>query len=106
MSELITPDAARVTADSVPRPSARIASRVVDGKALVVVIDRRKLHSLNEVGSRVLELCDGKRDANAIAQALTQELDVGIDQALSDVVGVLGQLLDEGAIELVSGGEP
>jgi len=95
-----------VTARSVPRPSARIASRVVDGKALVVVIDRRKLHSLNEVGSRVLELCDGQRDAAAIASELTAELDVHGDRALADVLVFLRRLLEEGAIELTEGAAP
>lgn len=95
-----------ITASSVPRPSARIASRVVDGKALVVVIDRRKLHSLNEVGSRVLELCDGQRDATAIATELTAELDVQRDRALADVLVFLNRLLEEGAIELTEGAAP
>jgi len=59
-----------VDAGSVPRKSERIAARAVDGKAVVVVLDARKLHTLNEVGTRVFELCDGRRSVAAIASGL------------------------------------
>jgi hypothetical protein len=93
-----------LSAASVPRPSPRIASRVVEGKALLVVIDRRKLHELNEVGTQVLALCDGARSLAAIAEALTREHEVEHERALADVTAFVEQLLAEGALELVEQG--
>ena len=50
----------------IPHRAQRTAARVVEGRALVVVLDDQALHTLNEVGTRVWELCDG-RDVAAIA---------------------------------------
>jgi hypothetical protein len=82
-----------------PRQSPRIAARVVDGKALIVVIDHKQLHTLNEVGTRVWELCDG-RSVAAIAQALQAEFAVDEATALRDVQQFVQQLQAIGALDL------
>lgn len=89
---------------SVPRKSERIAARAVDGKAVVVVLDARKLHTLNAVGTRVFELCDGVRDVSAIAAGIAAEFDVEGEIAERDAVAFLTRLIAEGAVEVVSPG--
>lgn len=87
---------------SVPHKSERIAARAVDGKAVVVVLDARKLHTLNTVGTRVFELCDGARDVAAIARQIASEFAVDPGDAERDVLAFLAQLVAEGAVEVAS----
>jgi hypothetical protein len=88
------------------RQCERVAARVVDGKAVVVVIDAQKLHVLNAVGTRVWELADG-RTVGAIAQAITREFAVDETRARSDVLRFVEELAAVGAVELaVSGTTP
>ena len=82
----------------VPRRNPRIAARVVDGKALIVVVDAKRLHTLNEVGTRVWELCDG-RSVRAIAESVAEEFEVELEQALRDVERVADELARLGALE-------
>jgi hypothetical protein len=93
-----------LSGSSVPRKSERIAARAVDGKAVVVVLDARKLHTLNAVGTRVFELCDGLRDVTAIAAQIALEFDVAAEIAERDAVAFLARLIGEGAVEIVSAG--
>jgi hypothetical protein len=84
---------------SIPRRAERTAARVVAGRALVVVLDDRALHSLNEVGTRVWELCDGRTVA-AIAETLANEFEVDAMTALADVRRFVGELHERGALAL------
>ena len=91
-----------------PRRNPRNAARVYDGKALVVVGDRNLLHVLDEVGTRIWELCDG-RSEQAIADALLEEFEVEPPQALDDVRAFLTELDRLGMLEAAqpqSGGAP
>jgi coenzyme PQQ biosynthesis protein PqqD len=92
------------TASSIPRKSERIAARAVDGKAVLVVLDARKLHTLNAVGTRVFELCDGTLTIAEIAQRLAQEFDVDPSIAERDALAFLQQLTAEGAVEVLNAG--
>ena len=85
--------------DAKPKRSLRIAARVVDGKALIVVIDHKQLHTLNEVGTRVWELCDG-RSVAAIAAVLQAEFTVDEATALRDVQRFVAELQAIGALDL------
>lgn len=88
-----------MTADDVVlRKSPRIAARVVDGSALIVVIDTQMLHRLDEVGTRVWELCDGKSVAE-LADALVEHYEVERAQALDDVREFVSELRGIGALE-------
>jgi hypothetical protein len=85
---------------SVPRKAERTAARVVTGEALVMVIDRRELHRLNSVGTRVFELCDGESDVDAITRKIMDEFEVSADVARADVMQFLSELVDVGAVLL------
>ena len=83
---------------AIPRHAERIAARVIDGKALIVVLDGKELHTLNEVGTRVWELCDGRTSISAIANALATEYDVSTGAALDDVQRFVAELREKGAL--------
>lgn len=74
----------------------RLAARVIDGRAVVVVIDSRRIHTLNEVGTRVFELLDG-RPVGAVADVIVQEFEVTREQALSDIGVFVEELVGAGA---------
>ena len=95
---------AELSARSIPRKSERIAARAVDGKAIVVVLDARKLHTLNGVGTRVFDLCDGTRDVATIAAEIAKEFEVEASHAERDALGFIAQLVAEGAVEVDAGG--
>ena len=75
------------------------ASRVTRGEALVVLIEQRKLHRLNDVGTRVWELCDG-RSLGAIVGTVVEEFEVEPAQAAREVQAFIEELLGLGALQL------
>lgn len=81
------------------RQGGRTASRMIDGKAVVVVIDAQRMHVLNPVGARVWELCDG-RSVGSIAEHITREFAIDGETALRDVVRFVSELNDVGAVQL------
>lgn len=83
---------------AMPRRAERTAVRVIDGEALVMVIDRRELHRLNDVGSRVLELCDGATSVDAIVEKIVSEFEVDAVRARQDVDAFIAQMKAAGAI--------
>jgi hypothetical protein len=76
--------------------SERTASRVIEGKAVVITVDHNELHVLNGVGTRVWQLADG-RPVSAIVQAIVSEFDVDAERAAPDVQRFVEQLLAVGA---------
>jgi len=87
-----------IASDAKPTRNPRIAARVVDGKVLIVVIDQKQLHTLNAVGTRIWELCDG-RSVAAIADALVAEFEVDVATAMRDVQRFVAELGALGALE-------
>jgi len=82
---------------SVLRHNPRVAARIVEGHALVVVLDQRQVHRLDEVGSRIWELCDG-RTLGAICDQVVSEFEVTRDEALEDMLNFIQDLRDAGAL--------
>lgn len=62
-----------------------IVSRQIDGEVLLVNLQRGTLQVLNEVGAWLWEHMDGQRTVTDLAQALSAEYDVGLEQACTDV---------------------
>ena len=88
-----------IASSDIPRHSERVAARVIEERALVVVIDAHQLHRLNPVATRIWQLCDG-RSVEAIAAALVGEFEVDPETALGDVCQFLEELSGLGAIRL------
>lgn len=80
--------------------SPRTASRVLEGRAVVVVIDEQVLHTLNDVGTYVWSRADG-RSLSAIIDELVEEFDVERERATADVVQFVEQLVRLRALDLV-----
>lgn len=81
--------------------SSRTAARVVEGKAVVVVMDAQALHTLNAVGTFVWERADG-RSIGAIVDAMVDEFEVERARAAEDVLRFVEKLVALGALDLTT----
>jgi hypothetical protein len=79
------------------RQAERTASRVIEGKAVLVLMDLQLLHTLNPVGTRIWELADG-RTLGAIVDQIEAEFEVGRARALEDACRFLTELREVGAV--------
>ena len=87
------------------RQADRTASRVIEGKAVVITIDSNRLHVLNPVGSRVWELSDG-RSLSELVDAVVAEFEVERPRAALDVRTFVRELLQMGALEPIAAAGP
>lgn len=79
------------------RVDAAVWRRGDDG---VVVLNPNdgKYFSLDDVGGRIWELCDGERSADEIAAVLAAEYDAPIADISRDVLELLHELRSEGLV--------
>jgi hypothetical protein len=77
--------------------------RVIDNEAVLLRLEAGKVHALNEVGARILDLIDGNRPLGEILATLSREYEVGLEELEADVIRFLETLLDGGVVEEVSG---
>src|SRR5262245_14122551 len=59
---------------------------------LVVLPGRSEVKVLNPVGIAVFSLLDGSKDVEALAAAVAEEFEIGLDQAREDVTAFLSEL--------------
>lgn len=88
-----------VELSSVVRQSERTASRVVEGQAVVIVIDEQKLHTLNDVGTFLWGEVGEGCAVSALVDALLESYDVERERATADVLQFVEELLALGALE-------
>ena len=62
-------------------------------------IRKGQYYSLNELGSRIWQLCDGARSVAEIIQIIGDEYDVSPDRVQHDVLGLLQELASERLVE-------
>ncbi len=83
-----------------------ISRRIAGEFLLIPVANQLKgdnwLFVLNEVGARIWELIDGGRSVQQIKQLLLEEFDTTPEQLEEDLLRLLGQLQELGAIEAVT----
>jgi hypothetical protein len=75
-----------------PRKSPQTASRVIDGEAVIIVPQDNEVKVLNEVGSRIWELLDGRRDISQLTDAIAAEFDVSYTETLEDITRFIEEL--------------
>ena len=59
---------------SIPQKNPASASRTVEGQAVIALSDRAVIHIINDVGTRVWNLIDGKRSVEEIAADVRRQL--------------------------------
>jgi hypothetical protein len=82
-----------------PKRREGVAAQVADGEAVLLDIESGEYFSLNPVGSRIWELCDGTRSTAEIVSVICGEFDVAEDVATADAREILGELQNEKLVE-------
>lgn len=79
----------------VPVLNPEAAHRLIDGQAIIVLPRESEVMVLNEVGSAIWELVDGRRQEEEIAQALCRVYAVSLEEGLRDVRHFLAELAEK-----------
>jgi len=82
----------------VPRQNPDTAARKIDQSTYVLDPETSALHTFDEVGERIWELCDGQRSVAEIANVIEGEYEVDAPQAEADVVEFLDELVTKGLV--------
>ena len=80
------------------RRAADVRYRVVDGEAVVLSQNRGEVLGLNDVGARLLELCDGVRELGAVLDVLSAEFDVERERLEREAGALVEELVGIGVL--------
>lgn len=75
-----------------------VAAREVEGEVWIVSSANKQLHNLNEVGSRIWALADGRHSLEDIAELLEGEFDAPREEILRDLQEFVSQLKQKGLL--------
>jgi len=72
--------------DSVLNPNPMVVGRIVNDEAVLVLPEIGEVKVLNEVGSRIWELTDGKLSINQISNLIFDEFEIDRTTAQKDTL--------------------
>jgi hypothetical protein len=88
-----------VTLTTRPQRSERIIKQEAEGMAVLLSMDSGNYYSLEELGVRVWELCDGRRSVEEIAAILGDEYDAAAETIQRDLIELLVDLINENLVD-------
>ena len=74
-----------------PRKADDLEIRTVGEEVLVHHVSAQKVHILNRTAGQILDLCDGRRTSQDIAESIAQATGADRDQVGRDVDGMLAE---------------
>jgi hypothetical protein len=89
-----------ISLDSILYQNPNVVSRVVENEAVLIIPEQGEVKVLNEVGSRIWELVDGKRSIQDISSLICQEFDVDQGTAEHDTLKFISDIFDKGIIKI------
>ncbi|MCM8796380.1 MAG: PqqD family protein [Candidatus Omnitrophica bacterium] len=84
----------------IPFKSPEVAWRTVDGESIIVLTKESRVIVLNEVGTYIWELIDGRRSFQEIVTAVTEEFEVSALRATEESAAFLEEIAAKGIIFL------
>lgn len=75
--------------ESYPQRKEQVIAQKASKDFLLFNMDDGNYYSLNEVGCRIWQLCDGTRSVAALVETLSAEYDVSADVLAQDVLDML-----------------
>jgi coenzyme PQQ biosynthesis protein PqqD len=75
-----------------PRRGEHIVARRGDDAVILLDPDSGHYYTLDDVGGRIWELCDGSRSVDEIADLLAAEYDAPAERIRADVIELLSEL--------------
>ena len=91
---------AMISLDKVPIPNPDVISRVVSNETILVNPPMGEVKVLNEVGTRIWSLVDGRISIREIANLICLEYQIGLEDAQDDIIEFIEQLVERNAITL------
>jgi hypothetical protein len=93
--------------DKTYQKDVSIVSRRIADEVILIPVQRKveeveSLFTLNEVAARIWELLDGQRSLSAVRDAIVQEFDVDEKEAKEDILVLIEQFKEIGAIQEAS----
>lgn len=88
-----------VAPGATPRISPRCTWQVVEGEAVLLDLQGKRILGLNRAGSYVFPLLDGTRTVTALAASLAEEFGIDVRRAEDDVRAFLAELASRGFVE-------
>lgn len=77
-----------------------IAERIIDGKAVIVKIESDEVLVLNDTGTILWQMVDGRRSAEEILKDFSAEYDTDIEETRRDIEEFLYSLYKSGLIKV------
>lgn len=72
-----------------------VAWRIIGDEAVLLSAEDSSVHSLDAVGTRIWELCDGEKTVSEIIDQVVEEFEVDRDTAEKDVVEFIEELMQK-----------
>lgn len=88
--------------DVIPRRVSSVTGRTLDGEAVLVHAEQKKVTVLNGVGARLWELADGQHSIAEIASVIASEYEVSEAKAEADAIAFCKDLAGRGLLTLSS----
>ena len=82
----------------IPNKTPDLIWRSLDDGTVIINPEQGDVRVLNEVGARVWELVDGQRSADQIAQEITQDFEVSLEDAERDLQKYLDTMIEQGLL--------
>ncbi len=72
-----------------------VAWRIIGDEAVLLSAEDSSVHSLDAVGTRIWELCDGEKTVSEIVDQVVSEFEVDRETAEKDVVEFIEELMQK-----------
>ena len=94
--------------DKIPQKNTELAWRIIDNETVIIPLDEQtsdseKINFLNETGTRIWELIDGKNSIKDIVVRIVKEYEIDEKEAEKEVVSFVKKLERKNLVKL--GGE-
>jgi Coenzyme PQQ synthesis protein D (PqqD) len=80
---------------SQPAHAAQVIAQKAKDLVVLLDLDTGEYYNLDEVGTRIWELCDGARTVSEIARCIGEEFDASGEPVEHDVMNFLGELVQD-----------
>jgi hypothetical protein len=82
-----------------PRHAPHVIAQRVEESFVLLNVRSGAYYSLDDIGARIWELCDGTRGADDIAELLAADYDAPAEAIHDDVLTLLGELRREAMLD-------
>lgn len=91
------------TLDDIAVPDDSLCVRDLDGEVFLFAGSGDRLHALDDLGSFIWRLLDGRRPLREVLDAILAEYDVAREIAARDLLQFVDSLAEQGVVQLKPG---